>query len=272
MRRTKPILYGPILILLSACQQPAEQGIADAKEAVTEVAPCVLTMGWDPWEPYHFTGVEGQVRGLDIDLVAAIAAGAGCRLEFLQGNWASLLRLVQVGELDLLVGATRTPEREEFAWFSDPYREERFMLFVRTGEKNQFAGRELAGLLAEGFRIGVTQGYIYDPEITRLQGDPELSGQFVEAAVGELNFTNMMDFRIDGFIEDPYVATAIERRRGWGDRMEPLDLEFSSGPVHILFSKATVEDSLVESFNRSLEKLRESGQYDAILARYRAEF
>lgn len=271
MKRTNSAIYGSLLLFLTACQQSVEPDPAAEGKIEPEITDCVLTLGWDPWEPYHFIGANGDVRGLDIELVKAIAEGAGCSLEFLQGNWASLLRLVQVGELDLLVGATRTPEREEFAWFSDPYREEAFMLFVRAGEKKRYAGRDLEELLAEGFRLGVTQGYIYDPYITRLQSNPDLHGQFVEAAVGELNFTHLLDFRIDGFIEDPYVATAIERRRGWTERIEALELVFTSGPVHILFSHATVDESLVGLFNRSLEELHATGEYESILNRYLAE-
>ncbi|MFU8832682.1 MAG: hypothetical protein ACNA7J_11090, partial [Wenzhouxiangella sp.] len=75
--------------------------------------------------------------------------------------------------------------------------------------------------------------------------DERFSENFVEAAVSELNFANMMDHTIDGFVEDPFVATAIDRRRNWGLEIEPLDLDFGRGQVHLLFSRESVDEDLV---------------------------
>lgn len=259
------LLFTLLALLLTACEQAPE---TEVSPEVAEAEPCRLVMGWDPWEPYHFAGARGEVQGLDIDLVRAIAAGADCEIELQQGNWASLIQLVQAGELDLLTGATHTDERAEFAWFSEPYREERFQLFVRAEDADRYTGRDLEDLLEQDFRVGVTQGYIYSPEISTLQAEPLWSEQFVDAAVGELNFTSLMDHRIDGFLEDPFVAAAIQRRRGWDDIIAPLDLVYSSGPVHLLFSKATVDRETVAAFDRSLQELRENSEYDAIRKRY----
>jgi polar amino acid transport system substrate-binding protein len=262
------------LVLLIACQSPeppesVETRPDEASTAIeTAAADCHLSMGWDPWEPYHFTAAGGQVQGLDIDLVSALAEEVGCSLSFVQGNWASLLRLIRLGELDLLPGATHTPEREAFSWFSDPYREEHFRIYVRIEDAAGWSDQSLEDLLAEGFRLGVTQGYIYPEEVASLQADERYQGRFIEAAVGELNFSHLLDHRIDGFIEDPFVSAAIQRRRGWGGGIVALDLDFSAGEVHLLFSRTSTSENLVEDFNRALETLREDGRYDRIMARY----
>lgn len=254
-----------IFALLAGCE-PAQEPEAPEPEEVAET--CRLSMGWDPWEPYHYSGAGGRVQGIDVDLVEAVASGAGCELEFLQGNWASLLRLLEAGELDLLVGATVTEERRAFARFTEPYREESFQLFVRVDETRRHQGKSLSELMEDGFRLGVTQGYIYGDEVGQLQADPNFQGQVIEAAVGELNFTHLLDYRIDGFLEDPFVFAAIQRRRGDSDAIGALDLEISSGPVHMMFSRASVDQDTVDAFNQSLEQLRQSGEYDEIIDRY----
>jgi polar amino acid transport system substrate-binding protein len=263
--------------LIAACQSPEPPAEADTEtETVTTPAvavesasdACHLSMGWDPWEPYHFIAAGGQVQGLDVDLVSALAEDVGCSLEFVQGNWASLLRLIRLGDLDLLPGATHTPEREDFSWFSDPYREEHFMVYVRIDDADEWQDQSIETLLESGFRIGVTQGYIYPQAISRFQGEERFRGQFIEAAVGELNFSNLMDHRIDGFVEDPFVAAAIQRRRSWGTEIVPLELDFSAGEVHLLFSRESTNENLVNAFNEALEGLRDDGRYDQIMARY----
>lgn len=259
--------------LVAACQSPeppAEVETSTPPVVAVETArdDCHLSMGWDPWEPYHFVAAGGQVQGLDVDLVSALAEEVGCSLEFVQGNWASLLRLIRLGDLDLLPGATHTPEREAFSWFSEPYREEHFLVYVRIDDASRWADQTLESLLEDGFRLGVTQGYIYPRAISRYQGQDRFQTQFIEAAVGELNFSNLMDHRIDGFVEDPFVTAAIQRRRSWGTAIVPLKLDFSAGEVHLLFSRESTSKNLVETFNEALDALREDGRYDRIMARY----
>lgn len=280
--RGLPVLL-VLALLLSACQDSeppaaetdataAAEGTAAEHQHTAQVEagsePCQLSMGWDPWEPYHYKPVGDRVQGLDVELIGAMAERAGCELEWQQGSWASMLQLVHSGDLDLLAGATRTPEREEFARFSEPYRQESFLIFVRADELDKWSGTPLTELLENGFRLGLTHGYIYGDKVTQVLADSRWQDQLVEVPVGELNFLNLMDFNIDGFLEDPFVAASIENRRDWGMDFEALPLDLHSGEVHLMFSKASVDAATVERFNEALDELRESGEHQRILERY----
>ncbi len=282
----KWLAAGLMVLALTACQpeEPPEDETAEATPVTAEPAEettderveeeyvdedeCLLTMGWDPWEPYHSMGSGGAVEGLDIDIVSALADEVGCDLEFIQDNWASHLRAIQRGEMDLLGGATRTPERERFAHFSDPYRSEQFVLFIREGSLDEYPEEGLESLLENGFRLGLTQGFVYSEEVTTLQTDERFENQFVEAPISELHFNRLQDDRIDGFLDDPYAVAAIERRRGLTGETEPHPIEFPSGEVHFMFSRETVSEEQVEAFNQALEIIREDGRYEEILDRY----
>ncbi|AKS40757.1 substrate-binding periplasmic protein [Wenzhouxiangella marina] len=273
MRHFSALLLASLVALsLAACQpasEPAPEAESTTAAAESRSAPeCHLSMGWDPWEPYHFSAAGGSVQGLDVELVRMIGERIGCQFDLVQGNWADLLHQLQSGGLDVLAGATRTPERESFARFSIPYREERFALFVRGDELDRWAGRPLETLLEDGFRAGITQGYVYPEAISALQSDPRFEGQFIEAPIGELNFNALLDYRIDGFFEDPFVAAAIQRRRSAGEAIEPLDLDFGSGEVQLLFSRQSVADEQVEAVNAALQAMKDDGSYAALLERY----
>lgn len=277
-------IFMALALLLAACQNaesPAnesgdeaaanESATAAERSTETEEAapePCRLTVGWDPWEPYHYAPVGNRVQGLDVDLIGAMADRVGCELAWEQGSWASLLQLLPSGGIDLLPGATRTPEREDFAYFSEPYRKESFRVHVRADEAEQWAGRSLTELLENGFRLGLTRGYIYGEQVEEVLDDPQWQDQLVEVPVGELNFLNLMDFRIDGFLEDPFVAASIDHRRDWGVTFEDLPLDVHSGDVHLMFSKTSVDAALVERFNEALAEMRQSGEHQRILDRY----
>lgn len=246
--------------LTGAAAAPAMQANAGTK--------CKLTMGWDPWEPYQFMDVDGNVRGLDIELVTAIAEGADCELIFVEGRWVTLLGQLQRGEVDLLTGATRTEARDSFAHFTDTYRVEDFALFLRSEELAEYADRTLEELLADGFRIGITEQYVYGDKITTLREDPRYADQFVGATIGELNVARLLDMAIDGFIEDPFVAARLVRNKGLADDIASHPEEIHSGNVNLMFSKTSVEPEIAQRFNVALEALRASGGHQHILDKY----
>lgn len=267
-----------VAIILAGCQPADEPQTESAGEsAETQQAPsesatvdaeCRLDVGWDPWEPYHYLAAGGELQGLDVELIESLAERAGCELEFVQGSWHGLLRLLRAGELDVMMGATRIPEREEYAIFSEPYRSETFRLYVLDSEAENYRGRTLPQLMDDGFRLGVTSGYYYGDEVSDLIENPEYDNQVLEAAVGELNFTRLIDLQIDGFLEDAFVAAAIARRRLDSARVQPLEGEVSSGEVTFMFSRNSVDPAIVERFDAALAGLRESGRHRQLLDRY----
>ena len=93
------------------------------------------------------SGVWGAQReqqltesAIDQEWLNAIAEVAGfCLLaEGRETLIARRLALLESGTVDVLVGASRTPDRERYAWFSRPYRDERVLLFVRAEQRQQF--------------------------------------------------------------------------------------------------------------------------------------
>jgi len=259
-----------MVLALAACRQaePPAPSEPPATAQSQAAAACELNVGWDPWEPYHYLAAGGELQGLDVEIVRLLADEAGCELEFLQGSWEGLLRLLRAGEVDVMMGATRIPAREAYAIFSEPYRTEAFRLYVLDDDVERYRDRSLGDLLSDGFRLGVTQGYFYGDEVGEVLERAEFQDRIVEAAVGELNFARLLDGRIDGFIEDPFVAAAIARRAAYPDRINALSPLLGSGPVNFMFSRASVDPAIVERFDRALAGLRESGRHAELLDEY----
>lgn len=257
------------LVLLAACGKTETPEPPSSASGSSGGGDCTLTMGWDPWEPYHYLSPTGEIWGFDVQLVRAIGEQAGCDIEFSRDNWPTLLEKVSSGEVDFICGATLTPEREAVAYFSNPYRSEDFVLYVRSGDVSKWKGDSLRALLEAGMRIGVTDAYVYGDEITALQDDPQFADSFVLATAGDVNATRLLDGVIDGYVEDIFVATASIRRRGLEEQVavHPLTLK-STGQVRFMFSRASTSEELVDLFNQALEEIEASGQYKEIENQY----
>ena len=263
-----------VVMAVSACSESGTSNKATLNEDVesADTAPpaplCALTMGLDPWEPYQYQDIGNEVRGLDIDIVTRLAQGANCTLEFANGDWLTLFGMLKDGTVDFMTGATKTKRREEVAIFSDPYREESFVLYVREDELPQYKSKTLQQLLDGSFRLGTTSGYIYGDHIVALQDNPKYEDFFQSVAIGETNFAKLADMQIDGFLEDPFVANTIIRKKGLHN-ISATETEVGRGSVHLMFSTSSVDLAVVERFNKALAELRVSGEYQKILDRYR---
>lgn len=139
-----------LILLLQAC----EQRDTEMAEAPVPEPPCILVMGWDPWEPYQFVDGHGEVTGLDIEIARAAASAGGCTLELVQASWMELLGRLQAGDVHLLAGATRTPGREAFAEFTSPYRAESFVVYTLAGNEALKNATQLQTLLDGETRVG----------------------------------------------------------------------------------------------------------------------
>ncbi|MCW8876849.1 MAG: transporter substrate-binding domain-containing protein [Kangiellaceae bacterium] len=272
IRKITYSLVGLISLMLIGCSEspkppkPVEKKPEPKKVSV--INKCQLNMGWDPWEPYQYLAPGDEVKGLEIDLVSAMAKEAGCELKFVQKNWMNLLNGIRNGSIDLLGGASKTEARKKFAHFSDPYRHESFILYIRAGESEKYVGKDLKALLTENFRLGVTQDYIYGDQVSELQDDEVLANNFVSVPTTEVNYYNLIQNQIDGFLEDPFVAAYTVKRKGLQEEIEAHTLEVHSGAVSIMFSKKSVKKETVDAFNKALATLKQTGEYQKILDKY----
>lgn len=243
-------------------------GENDQDTAAMADQDCSITMGWDPWEPYQYMDIGGEVRGLDIELVTAIVKRSGCTVSFVERDWATLLGMLRDGSIDLLTGATKTDARDKFAYFSDPYRDETFVLYVRSEDLSKYQDKSLQELLSDAFRVGVTLSYVYGDEITALEDSPQFEMQFRGVPIGEMNYSNLLNFEIDGFLEDPFVAAAVLRKKGLLSEIEAHPIRYNTGEVHLMLSRASIDAALIPIINKNLETIKKDGTYSRIMARY----
>ncbi|MDX1677655.1 transporter substrate-binding domain-containing protein [Arsukibacterium sp.] len=272
MKSIKLLLSFFLLSVLVSCQPVSEPDVATPAEPIAQrmsaVPPqCSLTMGFDAWEPYQYMTVGNTVTGLDVELVRAIAAEMQCELSIVQGSWVELLGMLREGEIDFVLGASVTEDRQTFAYFSEPYRQEQFSLYVRA-EDVDLPVTSIEEFIAAGYKLGIVNEYYYGDEIAKLYASAQFRPQFVGAIISEMNMARLLDEEIDGFLEDSFVAASILRRKGLDDLIKPHQITLGNNDVYVMFSKASVEEQLVAEFNRGLAAIKQNGLYQQIMQRY----
>lgn len=265
MRGLLQRLAGFVLVAIALCGSFANAQTGSAK----------MVGGWYPWDPYQYeqqrNGVT-QLTGLDVELLKAVFANMGYEIVFEPVSWNQHQKDIESGTRDVAGGAFRSQAREAYAYYSEPYRKETDVLYVRRGEQSRFDADSAADLIQKlsdpTIRVGAVAGFYYGPEMMAFLNDPANKDRIVLVSTDVQNFENLINRNIDVFPIDHLAGATLAWRHGWQTRVRDLDTPIFEGEIHALFSKASTTPEMVQAFNQSLAKLRQSGEYNRIMREY----
>ncbi len=230
---------------------------------------CELRVGWTPYGVYTFADADGQVRGIDADLITATAAEIGCHVSFRELPWARILLELRNGQIDATCSASRTEEREAFALFSDTYRMSEVAIFVRRNEAPRFPLASFADIVPTKFRLGIISGYYYGDTFVRLSQDPAFVAQLDLGTSYAVNIQKLLNGRIDGvLVDDVGVMRGEVKKLGASAMVERHPLIISQEALHFMFSRASVAPQTVTAVNAAISQMRQDGRRQAIFDRY----
>lgn len=243
-------------LLLAGCSSTAgDDDDATPAEGAGEVS--LLTAGTltvctnPPYEPFEYEE-DGQVVGLDMDIVGEVAEDLGVELEIKITPFEGIQSGADLdsGNCDLVAsGITITEEREGKMDFSDPYFDADQGLLVP-------AGSGVASLEdLEGLTVGVqsaTTGQTYAEDNGVASVEFEDLGLQIEALRGG---------SVDAIINDIAVLGPYA-----GDEFE-VATTFPTGEQYGLGVK-TGNTALLDAVNATLERIASDGTYEEIYTKY----
>jgi polar amino acid transport system substrate-binding protein len=266
MKTSRLIIVCSSILLLLNCKPSNNSEVNDQPlPLVTEVSTiatvpdCKLVLGFDAWEPYQYIDVGDRVTGLDVELANAVLKEMSCVADYKAGTWVSLLNDLRDGNVDMLLGASKTPAREEFALFSQPYRMEEYSLYIRKDDSQLTAIKSVSAFIEQD----------NGPEVSMLRDGSATNKNFVSAIIGEVNVARLLDRDIDAYLEDSFVGASVLRRKALGNYIVPQGITINTGDAHVMFSKNTVSVDTLQRFDAALTKVKSSPFYTDLLSRYK---
>jgi polar amino acid transport system substrate-binding protein len=247
----------------------ASGGTPAAASSRATGAGCSLRVGWESYGPFTFRDSDGTLTGADIVLIKAIAKEIGCELSFRGMPWNRILLEIKKGAVDVTSSTSWTKERDEWAWFSAPYRKPQVALFVRKDEARNDRLDALADVPRLGFRLGVIEGYFLGEDVARHMADPAFAALVEGAADYAINLNKLMHGRIDGFlVDDVDVLRAEARALGVLDAVERHPLQVEGVNLHYMFSRVSVSRETVRAFDQALARFKADGRLDRIFRQF----
>ncbi len=241
-----------MLFCLAAC---------GSKEAVTDESAKKFTVATDKgFSPFEFQDADGNIVGIDMDILAAIAKDQGFEYDLQYIGWDAGIAACQAGQADALIaGASITDERKESGWiFSDGYYDATQGMAVAKGSDIK-SFEDL-----KGKKVAVKNG--------------TMSNQYAESIKDEYGFEvitvstspDMYQAVIGGQVQACFDDTPILK---YSIKTGELDMEFVEGTENepaqygmAIFNSDNQE--LIDLFNAGLKNIKASGEYDEIIAKY----
>ncbi|MBR0060029.1 MAG: amino acid ABC transporter substrate-binding protein [Selenomonadaceae bacterium] len=184
-----------------------------------------ITIGLDDeYAPMGFKNEQNEIVGFDVDLAKEAAKRLGSEVEFKAIDWNSKEAELKSGRIDIIWnGLDITPERQENMLFSDPYMDNRQIVFVKKGNDQGIkAEADLAGK-GIGTQAGSTAETYIDSNAALKDSFKEFKtyGDYVSA------FMDLENGRIDALVCDEIVGRyAMSKQDG---KFDALDV--TVGPV-----------------------------------------
>ncbi|ASK62905.1 glutamine ABC transporter substrate-binding protein [Virgibacillus phasianinus] len=250
-----------LMIVLAACgsndsdESKASGGNGDSDGKVYKV-------GIDTtYPPFEFQ--EGDdYKGIDVDLINAIAEDQGFEIELSPMDFSGIIPALQAGELDIAIaGMSITDDRKKVVNFSDPYFEAGLSLVVADGNSEITSLEDLKGKTV-AVKKGTTGANFAEENKDKYGYD------IVQVNDSTSMFQEVANGTSDALIEDyPVISYAIAQ----SDLKLQLVGDRLNGDNYGIAVLKGENDELLKKINDGLAALKESGKYDEILSTYLGE-
>lgn len=215
----------------------------------------------DDWRPYAYVQ-DGKPAGFAVDIARAAWAAAGVEVELVPLPYARCMKEVNNGTLVGCFDTLRDARTEaKYRWHKQPLFKARIAIYGRSNQPSSKI--DLQAL--RGTRVSVTNGYDYgeafdnDPYMMRDVSSSDLTS-LRKLVAGRVDYALVFD-RVAAHIasQHPELAQGFKQR---GVLVEPQ--------LYISFARdfPGIERTIAQ-FDDGLEKVRKSGEYARIEARWK---
>ena len=211
--------------------------------------------------PFEFRDSSGELTGIDIEIMEAIAEDQGFQVEWRSLGFNAALQALSADQADgVIAGMSITDERQEVYDFSDPYFTGTMTLAVNEDQGDEIQGWDDL----QDKRLVVKTGSMSE-EVARERQDEygyEITSLDQTTTLVESVKSGNADVLMDDY---PVIAYGVQQGSGLvtvGEQVEAGDYGFAVNKGR--------NAELLEKFNVGLAELKDSGEYQEILDEFLA--
>jgi len=211
------------------------------------------------YPPYEFLDQNGVYRGFNVDMLNAVFLELEMDYELIPMKWEEAQQSLRRGEVDMIQGMIRTPEREGYYLFAEPLVTNSQAIFVRKDNQFIAALGDLKGR-AVTFQLGDVAEEIlsWEPGVEALGFSDQ-----------ERALADVLAGHADAFVGNRLTAIyylqkmrRLEDMKIVGEPMAVTDYGMAVNPDH---------PELLEMLNGAIKRVKTDGTYDRIYKKWFGE-
>ena len=263
--QTAGLLFAGALLAACGKKEPAPAPAASAPAPAASVAAApppakVVVVGTDAaYAPFESQNEKGEIVGLTIDVVNAVAQKAGIEVKFVNTPWEGIFNALQQGDRDMLASSiTITDERKQTMDFTNPYFDAYQLIAVKaTSKVSKFDD-------LKKLKVGVQTGTTGDEAVTKQQGKNSANIKRFEST--PLALKELEAGGVDAVVADNGVVINYVTNNPGAKFKTVSDKAFAPEQYGFAVKKGNTE--LLEKLNKGLADIKADGTYDQIYAKY----
>lgn len=227
-----------------------------------------LRFAMQDFRPYVYFDEKHQPAGLDVDVLAAVAEQAGCTVQYFPPvPGRRMMEMFRNGRLDVLVGASKTRERLEFARFTRSYRDEVIGLFALSERVPPHSVQSFDDITRQHLHLLAPLHGWYGPAYEAAKPALIAKGAIYDFEGTEQGLRMLDANRAQLIMGDTYAIADLAQRMGLGE-LKAIGLVANRDPVFMMFSKASMPPGDVDMLDLALARLEKEGKIKALINRY----
>ena len=251
-------------LVLAACgkKEPEAPAAASAPAVAAAPAPAakVYMVGTDAaYAPFESQNEKGEIVGLTVDMVNAVASKAGIEVKFVNTPWEGIFNALQQGDRDMLASSiTITDERKQSMDFTDPYFDAYQLIAVKANSKvAKFDD-------LKKLKVGVQTGTTGDEVVTKQQGKNSTNIKRFEST--PLALKELEAGGVDAVVADNGVVINYVANNAGAKFKTVSDKAFAPEQYGFAVKKGNAE--LLGLLNKGIADIKADGTYDQIYTKY----
>ncbi|WP_372627019.1 substrate-binding periplasmic protein [Arsukibacterium sp.] len=227
-------------------------------------APCQLTVRVESEQQHSAAGSfnETQVSQQFNMLLSTLVSKINCTLQFVDLPAGRAMKMLEDGQLDIMVGMSETEDRARYSYFIGPHHTERMV--VVASQRVPDTVQSLQQLVELNGAISVADGGYYGPLWQQLLDDnPALLSRIFAAAGNQQKLAMLVSGRVMASLEDEATVDELLEQNDLQHTYRKLFV-IHENPVYFAFSRKTIDNIVYKQLQDAWQLMLSSGEVSQI--------
>lgn len=259
------VLAVTMAISMAACGSSSSSSSSSASSAGSDSSASVsgqtFKAALEPtFPPFDTTDSDGNLAGIDVDMVNAIAESQGFKVEWENLQFDGLIPALQSGNVDIVAsGMSINEDREKQVDFSDPYYDSGLVVAVKADNTTINSEDDLTTDMKVAAQIGTTGA----EEAQRLKDEGKIADVVILPQL-DTAMMQLINGDVEAVINDKPVTEAyIAKQEG---KIKIVGDTINADSYGIAVQKGNT--ALLNAINAGLKEIKDNGTYDQIISQW----